>query len=190
MISIAPYNPAWREEFLQMGGMLRKYLGDLAMRIDHVGSTAVPGLAAKDIIDIQVTAQALTPKLERTINLCGFQRVLAITHDHVPPGRDADPRQWEKWLFKPEAGSRKVNLHVRLPGRQNQRYALLFRDYLRLFPEVAQAYAQVKIALVQYHPDDDMDAYYEIKDPVCDIISAGAELWAKTVGWEPGPSDV
>ncbi len=73
MISIFPYNPAWREEFLQIGAMLRKYLGDMAMRIDHTGSTAVPGLAAKDRIDIQVTAARLSPQLQGALNLCGYQ---------------------------------------------------------------------------------------------------------------------
>ena len=189
MISIAPYNPAWRDEFLQIGALLRKYLGGLAIRIDHVGSTSVPGLAAKDILDIQVTAAQLSPPLEHALDLCGFQRVFAITHDHVPPGRDADPQQWQKWIFKPPPGARKVNLHVRMPGRLNQRYALLFRDYLRRFPDAAQAYAQVKMALARYHPEDDMDAYYDVKDPVCDIISAGAEFWATATGWTPGPSD-
>jgi GrpB-like predicted nucleotidyltransferase (UPF0157 family) len=169
--------------------MLRKYTGSMAIRIDHVGSTAVPGLSAKDIIDIQLTAAQPSQNLERALNLCGYQRIPSITHDHVPPGRDPDPAQWEKWLFKPEPGRHKVNLHVRTPGRQNQRYALLFRDYLRHFPDVAQAYGQVKAALVRYHPEDDMDAYYDIKDPVCDIIAGGAEFWAAASGWEPGATD-
>jgi GrpB-like predicted nucleotidyltransferase (UPF0157 family) len=189
LISIVPYNPAWREEFLQIGGMLRKYAGNLAIRIDHIGSTAVPGLAAKDILDVQVTAAGLSPQLERALNLFDFQRILAITHDHVPPSMNADPQQWEKWIFKRAPGSRKVNLHVRMPGRLNQRYALLFRDYLRRFPDVAQAYGQVKIATARYHPEDDMDAYYDIKDPVCDIITGGAEVWAAASAWEPGGSD-
>jgi GrpB-like predicted nucleotidyltransferase (UPF0157 family) len=189
LIYIVPYKPIWQEEFRQIGGLLRKYLGDMAIRIDHIGSTAVPGLAAKDIIDIQVTAAELTDKLERALGLAGYQRILSITHDHVPPGGDADPRQWEKWIFKPEPGGRRVNVHVRLPGRQNQRYALLFRDYLRAFPGVALAYGQVKMALAQYHPEDDMEAYYDIKDPACDIIFGGAEFWAGATRWQPGASD-
>ena len=189
MISIAPYNPAWREEFFQMGGMLRKYLGDLAIRIDHVGSTAVPGLAAKDILDIQVTAAGLSPQLERTLNLCGFQRVLAITHDHVPPGRDADPQQWEKWIFKPEAGSAQGQ-----PARAFARQAepALRPALPRLLAPLPGCRAGLRPGengVGSYHPEDDMDAYYDIKDPVCDIISAGAEFWAKATGWEPGPSD-
>ena len=189
MISIIPYNPAWREEFPQIGGLLRKYLGELAIRIDHIGSTAVPGLAAKDVIDIQITAAQLTNNLERPLELAGYRRILSISHDHVPPGRDTDPRQWEKWAFKSDPSARRVNLHVRMPGRQNQRYALLFRDYLRAFPSAAQAYGQVKMAIVRYHAEDDMDAYYDIKDPVCDIVSGGAEFWAVMSGWEPEPTD-
>ncbi len=149
MITIIPYDPAWRDEFLQIGGILRRILGESAIRIDHIGSTAVPGLAAKDIIDIQITAAQLSPRLERALELAGYQRILSITTDHIPPGRNADPRQWEKWIFKPEPGARKVNVHVRLPGRENQRYALLFRDYLRAFPAVAQAYGQMKMAIAK-----------------------------------------
>lgn len=185
MITIIPYNPTWRDEFLQIGGILRKVLGELAIRIDHIGSTAVPGLAAKDIIDIQITAAQLSPRLE----LAGYRRILSITQDHVPPGRESEVKQWEKWIFKPEPGARKVNVHVRLPGRENQRYTLLFRDYLRTFPAVAQAYAQAKMAIVNYHPEDDLEAYYDIKDPICDIILGGAEVWAQASGWQPGPSD-
>ncbi len=118
MITIIPYNPAWRDEFVQIGGILRKVLGELAIRIDHIGSTAVPGLAAKDIIDIQITAAQLSPRLERALELAGYRRILSITHDHVPPGRDADPQQWEKWIFKPEPGARRVNVHVRLAGQR------------------------------------------------------------------------
>ena len=52
----------------------------------------------------------------------------------------------------------------------------------------AAAYGQAKTALAHYHADD-IEAYYEVKDPVCDIIIAGAESWAAATGWEPGPSD-
>lgn len=77
-------------------------------------------------------------------------------------------------------------------GRANQRYAILFRDYLRTNPTIAQAYAQVKMALVKHDPGDGWDAteaYYEVKDPVCDIIIGGAEVWAASIEWEMGPTD-
>ena len=61
--------------------------------------------------------------------------------------------------------ARRVNLHVRLQGRSNQRYALLFRDYLRAHPRAAAAYGQAKTALAHYRADD-IEAYYGVKDPV------------------------
>jgi GrpB-like predicted nucleotidyltransferase (UPF0157 family) len=189
LISILPYKPSWPNEFLEKGTMLRQFLGDLALRIDHIGSTAVPGLATKDVIDIQITAERLTDTLERAMNLAGFQRLVNINQDHVPPGAKAAAHQWEKWLFQPDSPGRKVNAHVRMPGRANQRYAILFRDYLRAFPAIAQAYGQVKEAIVKYHPEPDMEAYYDIKDPVCDIIMGGAEAWAASHNWQPGPTD-
>ena len=188
MITILPYRSGWPDEFLRYAADLRSALGSLALRIDHIGSTAVPGLAAKDIIDIQITVAALEPAVEEALNPAGYTRIVRITQDHIPPGGPADLDQWTKWFFRPPAGARPANIHVRLAGRANQRYAVLFRDYLRTHPAAAAAYAQVKSALAGY-PADDMDAYYAVKDPVCDIIMAGAEAWAAETGWQPGPSD-
>ena len=189
MISIVPYKPSWPNEFLEKGTMLRHILGDLAMRIDHIGSTSVQGLAAKDVIDIQITTQGLSRNLESAMNLAGFQRLININQDHVPPGKAANTYQWEKWLFQPVSPGRRVNAHVRMPGRENQRYAILFRDYLRAFPTIAKAYGQAKEAIVKYHPEQDMEAYYDIKDPVCDIIMGGAEEWAVSTKWQAGARD-
>lgn len=189
MITIKSYQPHWPTEFQTLGQSLRHHLGDLATRIDHIGSTAVPQLAAKDIIDIQVTVAELAFPVEQAIHCAGYERVQRITGDHLPPGMENQPEQFVKWVFKPPMSCRPVNLHVRLAGRANQRYPILFRDYLRAHPLIAQAYAQTKMALAKHHPDDDMAAYYDIKDPVCDIIIGGAEQWAASVDWQAGPSD-
>lgn len=74
-------------------------------------------------------------------------------------------------------------------GRLNQQYPLLFRDYLRAFPLAASAYGQTKTAIASYHPEEDMEAYYDMKDPVCDIIYCGARHWAEMGGWLLGASD-
>jgi GrpB-like predicted nucleotidyltransferase (UPF0157 family) len=189
VITIVPYKSSWPREFLEKGTMLRQILGDLALRIDHIGSTSVPGLAAKDVIDIQITTEQLSRELETAMNLAGFQRLLNMDRDHVPLGREADAPQWEKWFFRPTSPGRRVNVHVRMQGHANLRYAILFRDYLRAVPSVAQAYGQVKETIVKYHPEQDMEAYYDIKDPVCDIIMGGAEEWAVYSQWQAGPSD-
>jgi len=78
---------------------------------------------------------------------------------------------------------RPINLHVRRAGSANGRYALLFRDYLRAHPLASGAYAQVKMALAEHGPTD-WDLYYDVKDPVCDIIMAGAEDWAASINWK------
>jgi len=188
MLAIVPYQQVWPEQFASLGRVLRESLGDLALRIDHIGSTSVPGLSAKDIIDIQVTARALTRPLDDAVGCAGYERLVQITRDHVPTGGPADPEQWSKWFYNQRGAERRVNLHVRVAGRANQRYAVLFRDYLRANSAAASAYGQVKVALARYHGEE-VDAYYAIKDPVCDILMAGAEAWAATVGWVPGPSD-
>ncbi|MEZ4620039.1 MAG: GrpB family protein [Caldilineaceae bacterium] len=147
----------------------------------------MPNLAAKDIIDVQITVTALDPTVAAIMVDHGYPRVERITGDHRPP-TDLNPdEQWRKWFFKPTAAQRPVNIHMRLTGHANQRYALLFRDYLRAHPLAAEAYAQVKRALAQ-HDNADEDFYYDVKDPVCDIIMTGAEECART-GWQLGASD-
>ncbi|HTP01969.1 MAG TPA: GrpB family protein [Anaerolineales bacterium] len=188
MITIVPYRPEWPAEFLVLGTEMRQALGELAARIDHIGSTSVSGLAAKDIIDVQITVQDLDHPIERALGRIGYRRLEGIWRDHVPPGAPATESEWIKWIFRPPEGGRLANVHVRLSGRLNQRYPLLFRDYLRSHPASAEAYASVKRALAGYHPDN-VDAYYDVKDPVCDIIMVGAEEWASVVGWQPGASD-
>lgn len=188
MIVIVPYQPTWPAEFAAIGAVLRTALGDLALRIDHIGSTSVPGLAAKDRIDVQITVRALAPPVEAALASVGYLRKAAYVRDHLPPGGVEDEREWEKWFFTAPAGQRPTNTHVRIAGRANQRYPLLFRDYLRAHPATADAYAQVKRALAKYHADD-VDAYYDIKDPACDLIMGGAERWAAATHWQLGPSD-
>ena len=188
MIEIVQYRPSWPEEFLRMGRTLRSELGGLALRIDHIGSTSIPGLAAKDVLDIQVTAEDLEPRIAQALTQTGYRRVEAIVSDHVPPGQDAEPVNWRKWMFKTSENQRAANLHVRVSGRPNQRYPLLFRDYLRAHPGAARSYALIKMVLARLHPED-LDAYYAVKDPVCDIIMDAGEEWALLTEWQSGPSD-
>ena len=126
----------------------------LALRIDHIGSTSVPGLGAKDVIDIQITVQALTPEVRQKLIEAGYERREAITHDHVPLGEDDDPRLWAKFFFNQPAGQRRANIHVRAAGNPNQRYPLLFRDYLRAHPNSARTVELIKRQLARYHADD------------------------------------
>jgi GrpB-like predicted nucleotidyltransferase (UPF0157 family) len=84
MVEIVPYQPSWPEEFRVLGARLRRVLGSLALRIDHIGSTSIPGLAAKDVIDIQVAVAVLDETLRLAMNSIGYVQREART-DHRPP---------------------------------------------------------------------------------------------------------
>jgi GrpB-like predicted nucleotidyltransferase (UPF0157 family) len=188
-IVITPYQDRWPREFHEAGTALRAVLGDLALRIDHIGSTSVPSLAAKDYIDVQVTVADLVKAdtVAEALGAAGY-RISVHTEDHRPPGDTHPAEHWRKRLCREPEGVRRTHIHIRAAGHANQRYALLFRDFLRVSPLAAGGYERAKLALSRLHPND-IEAYLDVKDPICDVIIAGAEVWAAATGWTPGPSD-
>lgn len=187
MVEIIPYQSSWPDEFRSIAQNLRRGLGRLALRIDHIGSTSVPGLAAKDVIDLQITVAALDQPLLAAMNALGYTLPEETWRDHSPAHLRLPDREWEKWLFDPPPGQRRTHTHVRVAGRANQRYALLFRDYLRAHPPAAAAYAELKHRLARHLADPRM--YPEVKDPAVDLIYIAAEAWAARTYWQAGPSD-
>ena len=178
MIVIEHYNPEWTQEFEPIRAALQDVLGRRAIRIDHIGSTSVPGLGAKDVIDIQITVQELSPKIIQKMTNAGYEHLGNITRDHVPLGEDEDPKLWRKLFFNQPQGQRRANIHVRVDGNPNQRYPLLFRDYLRAHPNSAKSIELIKREIAKRHADD-VEAYYDIKDPVYDLIWDAAQEWAQ-----------
>ena len=187
MIEIVVYKNDWPLEFHQLAGTLRNALGTLALRIDHIGSTAVPGLAAKDVIDIQISVSAFSPVLLSIMSDLGYSLIEGFRSDHRPAHAEAVDVEWEKWFFNPPPGQRRTNTHVRIQGRANQRYALLFRDYLRTHPATSESYGELKRRLAQNLAD--LKLYAEIKDPAVDLIYLAAEEWATSARWQPGQPD-
>lgn len=186
-VEIVSYRPGWPAEFRQIGSILRSGLGDLAIRIDHIGSTSVPDLAAKDVIDIQITVAALDDQLILAMAALGYSLPEGVWRDHRPPNFVGSDAEWEKLYFRLPPGQRRTHVHVRVQGRANQRYPLLFRDYLRTHPATANAYAELKRRLAQNLADP--LAYPEVKDPAVDLIYFAAQDWAAATGWQPGLSD-
>lgn len=182
VILIEPYSDGWPERFLELAGRMRAVLGARALRIDHIGSTAVPGLAAKPVIDVQVAVARLADA--DALLGADFEEKPGFA-DHRPPGAEGPDSDWQKRFFNPRTG--RANVHVRVVGRPNQRYALLFRDYLRSHRDAAKAYEELKRGLARHLPD--IGTYADVKDPACDLIALAAEAWAAASGWEPGPSD-
>ena len=130
--------------------------------IHHIGSTTVPGLAAKDIVDIQITVDDLDRVQTALFAASGFRHI-PNRIDHTPEGRSLAVEDLTKLLFKFDHPASHV--HVRERGRFNQRYALLCRDYLRAHPDASAAYGKVKFELAHRFPGDSK-SYYVVKDLV------------------------
>lgn len=182
MIEIVAYNADWPAQFRSIARQLKDVLGSQAIAVHHIGSTSVPGLAAKDIIDIQITVASLDKTMVPPLEALGFKWLSQIPQDHRPPGRDEIPEAELQKLVFTKLSAPFANVHVRVAGAFNQQYPLLCRDYLRSHPFAAAAYAEVKRQLAKHFPND-IGAYYDVKDPVFDLIMEGAYTWAKKVDW-------
>lgn len=186
MIEIITYQARWPTEFKNIGSKIRAAVGDKAFAIHHIGSTSVPNLAAKDVIDIQMTVTSLDVQIQSQLKEIGFE-LSPHQQDHCPSGMKLPANDLEKRHYR--GAERKINLHIRKHNAFNQRYPILFRDFLRSNAVAADAYGEIKRQLAKYFSDNS-DAYYDIKDPVCDALIAGAFLWAKSTDWNPGPTEV
>jgi GrpB-like predicted nucleotidyltransferase (UPF0157 family) len=176
-IRVVAYDDAWPARFLQLSRALRAALGEVALRIDHIGSTAVPGLPAKPVIDVQVSVAAFEP-------LDAFRAPL----ERLGYVFRADNRELTKRYFRESPGHRRTHIHVRRAGSFSEQLALLFRDFLRTHPDWAQRYADVKLALAERYAND-RAGYTERKRPFTWEALAAADAWAQRTGWLPGPSD-
>jgi GrpB-like predicted nucleotidyltransferase (UPF0157 family) len=172
LIRVVPYDKRWPSRFASWRHLIANSLQNVASRIDHVGSTSVPGLAAKPIIDIQVSVKDISdeelyvPKLERL----GIQL----------RSRDDSHRYFRPFADRP----RDVHVHV-CPGGSNwERVHLLFRDYLRANPAARKVYANTKRDASHIWMDDGW-AYTDAKSEVILDILEEAELWALESDWSP-----
>jgi GrpB-like predicted nucleotidyltransferase (UPF0157 family) len=183
---VVAHDPAWQARAAVLLEVLPAALGPSAVRVEHIGSTAIPGMAAKDVLDLQVSVidlDAAARAFDAPLSTHGFQR-LPYERDHVPAGRVDDPAAWAKrfWIRRGHPDG-DVNLHARLVGSRNERAALLFRDWLRSHREAVAAYSAFKTALVDAVPD--AAAYTDLKDPIVDLVLAAAEPWAAATDWTP-----
>ena len=175
---MVPYEQGWPALFCDVGSRLREELGDIALRIDHIGSTSVPGLDAKPIIDVQVSVVSLHP-------LGAFRPPLERAGFVYRPGAELTKR-----YFRERPGERRTHVHVRRAGSFNEQFALLFRDFLRSHPGRAAAYGALKYDLAAiFSSPEQRHEYVKSKGPFVWETMQLADEWAGQVGWEPGPSD-
>lgn len=163
-VAIEEYDPAWPVEFERLKVRVLRALGDGAVRVEHVGSTAVPGLAAKPVIDLDVVIRSQDDLPD------AIERLATIGYVHKGdlgvPGRES---------FRWPAGERRHHLYVVADGSREHRRHLLFRDYLRAHRDKAEKYATLKQELAQRHADD-RDAYTRGKSEFVESVLAAAEM--------------
>lgn len=137
-------DPAWAGVFDREAATLRALLGDLVVRVDHVGSTSVPSLAAKPVVDIQLSVASMTPRRAYVDPLVAHGYAWALD-----PWTDT-----HEFFSFPAEGPRLVHLHVCETGSEWEERHLRFRDWLRTHPEDADAYGTLKRELAAAHPND------------------------------------
>ncbi|MFA5710183.1 dephospho-CoA kinase [Mycolicibacterium sp.] len=194
-VRLVPSDPSWPAQAARIVNRLNTAGGHRVRRIDHIGSTAVPGLDAKDVIDIQVTVDSLATADELTEGLlaAGYLRLENITADVPKPnGRSTvgefdhtdDASLWRKRYFKSADPGRPTNVHVRVDGWPNQQFALLFTDWIAANPGVQADYLAAK-RHAHERGGGDIGAYAEAKEPWFLDAYRRAWEWADTTGWRP-----
>lgn len=163
-VQVLPYNPSWPAAFVAERDTLRVLLGSAARAIHHMGSTAVPGLASKPVLDILVETPSLGMIEQATPAL-------------VARGYDARGEygiEGPRYFSRPAAPGLKVHLHAFEAGHERIARHLRFRDYLIAHADVAARYAALKHELATRHADD-RDAYQEGKASFIEEALARAE---------------
>jgi GrpB-like predicted nucleotidyltransferase (UPF0157 family) len=160
-VEIVAYDPAWPARFAGERYVLSDALADwLAAPIEHMGSTAIPGLAAKAVVDILAPVHSLEASRPA---IAAAARLGYCYFPYQPDQRH--------WFCKPSAAFRLFHLHLVPLGSLQWRRPLAFRDYLRARPEVAAEYEALKRELAARHRLD-REAYTEAKRPCIDRVTA------------------
>ncbi|MBF6329995.1 dephospho-CoA kinase [Nocardia transvalensis] len=181
-VHLVPANPEWDAMAQRLIGRLAVVCGASARRIDHIGSTAVPGLPAKDVIDVQITVADLgtADELREPLEAAGFPCIREYDHDDPKPG--TDPAHWGKRVHGTADPGRPANIHLRVDGWPNQRFALIFRDWLRAIPAARDEYVTVKqkaeADAAGLSGEAAIQAYLDVKTPWFDGAYPRAVEWA------------
>ncbi|GAA2342330.1 dephospho-CoA kinase [Saccharopolyspora halophila] len=180
-------DPEWPAQARRLLARVERAAGERAVRVDHIGSTAVPGLPTEDVIDLQLTARTLADAdaLAEPLAEAGFVVCPDVTAD-APHEFAPEPQQWAKRLHVSADPGRRANLHLRVGGTASWRVALLFPAWLRADAAARADYLEVKRRLVAEHAEDPHsedraaaeEAWFAANLP-------NALAWAERTGWRP-----
>ncbi|MGK7891381.1 MAG: GrpB family protein [Leptolyngbyaceae cyanobacterium] len=166
-VEVVPHHPAWQQDFAAEARHIAHALGETVVAIHHIGSTAIPGIYAKPIIDFLVEVEAIAqvePHNGAMIQL-GYE----VMGEYGISGR----RYFRK---NNAAGIRTHHVHAFEVGSDQSKRHLAFRDYMRTHPADAQAYSDLKRQLTKAHPTD-INAYMDGKDDFIQAMDLKAAAW-------------
>jgi GrpB-like predicted nucleotidyltransferase (UPF0157 family) len=153
-VEIVPCDPSWPGQFEEEAKELRRVLSAwLVGPIEHIGSTAIPGLAAKPVIDIMAGVETLDASRPAIAALAG------LGYCYAPYRPDS-----EHWFCKPSPALRTHHLHLIPFESRRWTEAIAFRDYVRAHSQIASEYEELKRRLAQQYRFD-REAYTEAKGP-------------------------
>ena len=168
-VKVVPHDPAWREAFRAEAATLRSVLGDEAVTVHHIGSTSVPGLAAKPTIDVLVEVCRIEEVDD--FDPAMAERGYEARGEYGIPGR--------RFFVKNRGPVRTHNIHVFEAGTPEVERHLVFRDYLIQNPQTANAYGELKKNLAEKFPAD-IEAYINGKDAFIKQTEREALSWNRT----------
>ena len=171
-IAVVPYDRRWPQEFERAAGEVAAALGPNLLAVHHIGSTSIPGMHAKPVIDILAVVADLHALDLRTAEMrrLGYEAMGEFGIE-------------ERRYFRRDdsAGRRTHQVHAFADGSPHLRRHLAFRDFMRAHPDVAARYGELKRRLAAAHPHD-LDAYMDGKDAFIKEVEARALEWAATSG--------
>jgi GrpB-like predicted nucleotidyltransferase (UPF0157 family) len=168
-VRIVDYDGAWPVMAEQELRRIKGAVGDVAARLEHVGSTGVPGLAAKPIVDLQLSVTVMEP---RELYVAPLER-LGYLFAPAPESPDYH------FFAKPPERPRTHHLHVCRTGSEHEFRHVAVRDFLRSHPDEAARYAALKREVVARHPQDRL-AYIDGKDEYVTVLERRAMAWARS----------
>lgn len=182
--TLAEYDDSWPLAAARLIERITLALGERAMAVEHIGSTSVPGLAAKDVIDLQISVKKLSdgdaPEFVKALADRGFPRMEGNEEDVVHPW-SPDPASWAKRFHGSADPGRVAHLHVRKHGSSGWESALLFRDWLVANPSQRDDYADLKRVLAR--TEATLPEYSSAKEPWIASALERARAWARHTGW-------
>jgi len=178
-------DPRWPVDARRLAARVSRAAG--GARVDHIGSTAIAGMPAKDVIDLQLTVPDMqtADDLAPVLREAGFPVAAGFDRDNPHPD-GADQRDWCQRLHQNADPGRSINLHLRVTDSAGWRWALLFRDWLTADPSVAADYLALKRSLAAAHAGEPTVAgYAEAKEPWMAAAYGRGMAWAGATGWRP-----